>query len=613
MYNISNQGGFMFRFTKQTIKDFLKEWTLVIPYEIFIKLLLIGVITPLLSIGFRGVLRQYGATAVGNLDILKTLQSLPGALFLFAGVFILGYLVFLEVGGITIISASSITGEKMSIAQVFVGTHHYLRRMLSPSILLLIIYYFVFLPSMQLGMSTSLLQSITVPSFILNSVTSSALGSFLVAILSIVIFVLSLQWIFVIHYVIFADKPLKDAFKASRMLVMSNRWNFVKYFLGFTLIIGVLQVFIYFIILFIPMLMAAFMEEELAVFITTSMSALLSSLTLTVLTHLVQIPLFIYMLTRMFHLFDEHASLHVWKSKSRPIKTPFGRFFYRHRRGFIATSTILVILLGTLLSAVMFFVDEKMPITTITAHRGASAYAPENTMISIVKAVELGAEVAEIDIQELKDGTIVLFHDNNLKRTSRLSTKIYELTYDDLATIDVGEWFDPSFKGERIPTLEDVLAYSKGKIRLNIEIKKHGNEKALIENTIALIKKYDMMGETFITSLDYPTLEEVKAIDPSVKTGYVFFTNFGSIKDYNVDIYSIEAQYVSRALVDRIHELGREIHVWTVNDLDQANTFALMGVDSIITDQLVDVGRVVKYINQLDPSERFLESMFIPE
>ena len=115
----------------------------------------------------------------------------------------------------------------------------------------------------------------------------------------------------------------------------------------------------------------------------------------------------------------------------------------------------------------------------VFAHRGASGYAPENTIVAIKKAIEMKADGIEIDIQLTKDGKIVVMHDWKVDRTTTGRGYVYELDYDYIKTLDAGQWFSKDFIGETVPTLEEVLDILPKDMMLNIEIKdtarKHSN------------------------------------------------------------------------------------------------------------------------------------------
>lgn len=128
--------------------------------------------------------------------------------------------------------------------------------------------------------------------------------------------------------------------------------------------------------------------------------------------------------------------------------------------------------------------------TLTMAHRGSSYEAPENTMLAFKNAVKATADYIELDVHETKDGEIVVIHDDNLKRTTGVNKKVYNMTYDEIKDLDAGSYFgdEEEFKKCRIPTLEEVMSYTKGKIKLNIEIKLSAYEPDLVEGVAALIE-----------------------------------------------------------------------------------------------------------------------------
>lgn len=233
--------------------------------------------------------------------------------------------------------------------------------------------------------------------------------------------------------------------------------------------------------------------------------------------------------------------------------------------------------------------------TGITAHRGGSLAAPENTLAALEAAVEQMADRAEIDVQETADGIVVLFHDGTLKRQTGSSKQIADLTLEEIKEIDVGSWFSPDFANERIPTLEQVMEYAKGKIDLNIEIKNMGNDSFLPDKVLELILEYEMQDQCIITSTNRNYLKKLKLMDPDIKTGYIISAVYGDYySDEFVDVISIRSSFVNEKMVDAAHQAGKAVHAWTVNTKAEIERLNSLGVDDIITDHPV-MAREVLY------------------
>lgn len=166
------------------------------------------------------------------------------------------------------------------------------------------------------------------------------------------------------------------------------------------------------------------------------------------------------------------------------------------------------------------------------AHRGASGYCPENTMVAFKKAVQLGATGIETDVQMSKDGYLVLIHDESLRRTtSAKNGMVKDFTLSELKQLDAGAWFHSKFKGERIPTLEELIQWASGNsILLNLELKNGIVPYAgMEERVIRCVKYYGMTNHVIISSFNHNSLLRCKEISADVSTGLLYsaaFLNF---------------------------------------------------------------------------------------
>ena len=235
------------------------------------------------------------------------------------------------------------------------------------------------------------------------------------------------------------------------------------------------------------------------------------------------------------------------------------------------------------------FISKSVAVQTrITAHRGSSSGAPENTMAALEKAVEEMADRAEIDVQETADGVIVLCHDTSLKRVAGVNKKVSDLTLEQIKKLDVGSWFSSEYQGEQIPTLEEVMEYAKGKIDLNIEIKNLGNSSGLPEKVIELVEKHEMQEQCVITSTNRFYLKRVKDVNPEIRTGYIISAAYGNFySDEFIDLISIRSSFVTERMIESAHEAGKAVHAWTVNGKVEMERLKQLGVDDMITDRPV--------------------------
>ncbi len=226
--------------------------------------------------------------------------------------------------------------------------------------------------------------------------------------------------------------------------------------------------------------------------------------------------------------------------------------------------------------------------TKVMAHRGASTEAPENTMAAFQKAIDDMADYIELDVQLTNNGEVIVMHDSNAYRTTGVDANIVNMTYKEVKTLDAGSWFSDEYVGENVPSLKEVLELTQGKIKLNIELKPEDNGTALAKNTVRLIEKYNMVNDCVITSFSESALKAVKTYNQEIKVGYILSAAYGDFYDMkNVDFFSVNAAFLSKRTIDAIHNSGKRVYAWTVNNKEAIKNLTNKGVDGIITDNPV--------------------------
>ena len=232
---------------------------------------------------------------------------------------------------------------------------------------------------------------------------------------------------------------------------------------------------------------------------------------------------------------------------------------------------------------------------TVMAHRGLSADAPENTLYAFSDAISVGADFIELDVQQTKDGVLVVMHDSNLKRTTGVNKDIWDVNYADIQDLDAGSWFDPAYANARIPTLEETLQFVDKRAKLNIEIKptKHGSD-TLEQDVANLITEYHYTDACYVTSFSYGSLKKVKEVNPDIRTGYLMSVAYGQFYSLQyADAFSLNKVFVTSQVVNAAHQQGKQIFAWTVNSVSEVRSLCNLHVDSIITDDPVMVQNVV--------------------
>jgi len=217
----------------------------------------------------------------------------------------------------------------------------------------------------------------------------------------------------------------------------------------------------------------------------------------------------------------------------------------------------------------------RMPI--VVAHRGASAYEPENTLRAIRLALAQGAPAVEVDVRRTKDGALAVLHDETVNRTTDGSGSIAGLTLDQIRRLDAG-------RGERVPTLDEVLDTVKGRALAVVEIKERGLWRPVVE----LVRDhYDPRG-VIVVSFHRSEIADLRGTHPEIRRGALFVYAVSDVLTWTVeaqaDFAGLRHDMVTREFADSLHQAGRSLLVWTVNDAERARAVAALGADFIATD-----------------------------
>jgi glycerophosphoryl diester phosphodiesterase len=249
--------------------------------------------------------------------------------------------------------------------------------------------------------------------------------------------------------------------------------------------------------------------------------------------------------------------------------------------------------------------DSENPL--VVAHRGASAYAPENTLAAVDKADEMGFEWVENDVQRTKDGRLVVVHDATLTRTTnveelypeRAPWNVADFTATEIARLDAGSWFGSDYAGARVPTLEQYMRrVTRNHQKLVLEIKNPQLYPGIEQQTLKVLGNEGWLGpeqleRLVIQSFGADTVRRVHELRPAVKTGLLGTPDIADLPEYATFSDQINSSYttVSESYVATLHALqgphGRplEILTWTVNDAVNARRVAGYGVNGIITNK----------------------------
>lgn len=223
----------------------------------------------------------------------------------------------------------------------------------------------------------------------------------------------------------------------------------------------------------------------------------------------------------------------------------------------------------------------------IIAHRGYSSVFPENTLASFAGALDIGADYIELDVQLSKDGEVVILHDESLERTTGVEGTVADLTCEELKELDAGSWFDTSFAGEKLPTLQEALELIRNmECRVYLELKDIGEQEGFEEAVLEVVNGCGMAEQCVFASFRYEYLQHFKELDENLQVLYNTTSEKTTLpEEFPADYYGLSLGSITQDHVNAIHEAGRKVYVWTVNTPTQMKTVQAMGVDGVVTNE----------------------------
>lgn len=253
----------------------------------------------------------------------------------------------------------------------------------------------------------------------------------------------------------------------------------------------------------------------------------------------------------------------------------------------------------------------------VIAHRGASFAAPENTFAAFTLAAGMKADMIELDVQLSADGIPVVFHDDHLDNRTNGTGLISDLELRELKKLDAGSWYSPDFAGERIPELDEVLKWAKGRILLNIEIKpakaeidaltrseamtthfetrESGAEKKVLE----LIRKHEMNHQVVISSFSYPVLRRVRNADKTLPTAVLYNPKISGsstppelVRLLGAHAFHCSSEQITSSRAAQLKEEKIPFLIYTVNDPAEMDKLIGLGAAGIFTDKPDLLGKV---------------------
>ncbi|MEI4622195.1 glycerophosphodiester phosphodiesterase [Bacillus pfraonensis] len=571
----------------------------VLSFQLAYKLVAAIVFIPLFGMIFNKLLYWGGYANATNDELLAFLKTPYGIAAIVILSILALFLIFTEFAVLIIISYFAHKRQKVRLRPILYKTVTYLPSLFTYCLPGFILYAVVLLPLLSLGYKSALIPEIQIPNFITGELFKTTMGQVGYYTFFAVVAYLNLRWIFVLPIIVLEEKPFRTAARKSANLVKESFFKVLFFLVGFFISIGIVFVLfmgVYFLILWGVYeftnpkgTFALLAESTLSVFLTSTLY--LFSFIIT--------PFYIMALTRLYLqkvpvgdvLLEEGLDY----SKTKADKC----FFKKHRLKFIGVYIVGVFTVGMVVAFIVTFITNSYKEPIIMAHRGYVSKGVENTKEALQGAIDAKADYAEIDVLQTKDGELAVIHDLKLKRLANANVQVSDLTMDELRKLTLSQ---DGFTG-KISTLDEMIKLAENKIKLNIEVKLHGNEKDFVKKVLDTIKENDFEKQCVIQTLHYPLIKEFKRANPNIKVGYILYASRANLKYVQADFYVAEEYMLNKRLVKSARKLNKPIYVWTVNDMESLKKYYKLNVDGIITDYPVDAQETIKMMKEQEESE----------
>lgn len=579
---------------RETVREILRPYTQALPdilnYQIVTKAV-ISVWLFLLGRLFQLLLRSSGRVAVTSGDYEFLFTTWQGLLILILGTFSLFVYVAFDLNSKIVLSRNLVTGQSEKLTDTMKEGFYSIKTLLNFRGMLAVVYIALIAPLVGLGVSISATESLYIPTFISSVIQNSVLYSALSGFAVFIFLSIGVANLFILHGVVIDKLNVRDAGRQSRKLIRANLFDYIKQNLIFILLISASLIGVAILCLFIPLklitlLPAGPLSRILTIIFVTAGTVV------SVLADLFGVPLYILKMTQLFYSYKQGKDFEFTEVKrEKPIR-------------YKAAAVGLLIALTAAVCVMYARFDVFFPLETnvkVIAHRAGGNEGRENSLSGLDAAWSAGAYGSEIDIQRTKDGYYVLNHDTTFKRIAGVDKRPEEMTLREIKRL--------SNDGEPIPTFEEMLIASKGRMVLFTELKGNTADRKMGDDAVSLIRQYQMEDECVLISLQYDVINYIETNYPEIQTGFLTFASFGKTAALNCDYIGLEEESATSDAISAIHDEGKKVLVWTANEAGSQKHFLCTEADGLITDNVTQAIGLATELEQRSDLDRMVDKI----
>ncbi len=571
--------------------DFVRAFPQLLLFELLYKLFITAVGAPALALLIRLVMKYAGVSYLSAESIPEFIKSPVTWFAVILTLFLVAFFSVVELSALIAGFAGRCQRRKITVYGMLREGLHTFANAFHGTGIFSFIGFMLLIPLAQVTVTSGIFFAPLMPALrMLFSSQNRLIYIAAFVFIQLGIFYLFSSRIYCLHYLVLTNHPFSECTARSRKCIAGKKLRTALIILLWSLLMVLAAAVVTFGVSFVVIFMIKGFSAP-----TAAMRSALKVLSYAmqifyIISAVISAPVLICCLSTKFFSETENTEKIIFPEQKSPEKMPkplkaVTAFGIAAVCFFLNFSYIREIYRGNVSLNMGIFT-----VTQTTAHRGFSFAAPENTLYAFEEAINVGADYIELDVQQTKDGQLVVFHDSTLDRTTDGSGLLSDYTYNQICGLSAGSWFDKgdvNFSDAAIPLLSEVLELCGNDIMLNIEIKKSGNAAETARKTVELLMEYDLTDSCYITSFSYPALKEVKKIEPDIKTALI--SNSASAAVYSqlryIDAVSLNYIFVNQNIVSSAHKSGKRVFVWTVNNREDMNRMIYLGADNIITDR----------------------------
>ena len=561
----------------------------ILTYQLISKPL-IGLWIYLLGRITQVLLKSTGRVAITSGDFTFLFKTWQGYLILLVGLLSLLVYVAFDLNTKIDLGRKIVTGEKRSVWKSMDEGFRSISALISVRGLLVALYLALVAPILGFGVSITLTDGLYIPTFIASVIAENKLYLILVSFLMLVFLSVGIANLFILHGIVIDKMTVKEASVQSGKLIRENWKDYLKQNVLYICVMAVVLAIIVAVALVLPLNIIQALPLSIGVKRILTIIFILLGSVISLMADLLATPLYMMKMTQLFYSYKAGAPKEYpsRETKKHPLVIAA-----------VAAAAVAMVVASVWMNSNFDRLFPTETNTKIIAHRGGGVEGAENTVAGINAACEAGAYGSEIDIQRTKDGAYVLLHDSNFKRVAGDKREPAEMTLKQIRKLSVD--------GEPIPTFEEALAASKGRIVLFVELKGDSADKEMADYTAKTIHESGMETECVVISLKYDLIDYIEKQYPDIQTGYLLFASFGATDKLNCDYLGMEEESVSENAVSGAHDQNKQMLVWTPNEKESQKHFLCSGADGLITDKVVQAVEIQNELKERSDLQRIVD------